>query len=49
VGAFYCFVAVGIFFLAQKEMSQAGLAPTRTLRVLKEDQIWMQNEARSQV
>lgn len=49
VGAFYCFVAAGIFFLAQKEMAQAGLTPTRTLRVLKEDQIWMQNEARSQV
>jgi Putative Actinobacterial Holin-X, holin superfamily III len=49
VGAFYCFVAAGVFFLAQKEMSSAGLAPMRTLRVLKEDQIWMQNEARSQV
>ena len=48
VGAFYLFIAAGVFFLAQKEMAQAGLAPTRTMKVLKEDQIWMQNEARSQ-
>ena len=30
-------------------LTQTGIAPTRTLRVLKQDQIWIQNEARSQV
>ena len=45
----YFIAAVGLFVLGRRELMQAGLVPTRTLRVLKEDQIWIQNEARSQV
>jgi uncharacterized membrane protein YqjE len=44
----YFIGAVGLFALGKRELAQAGIVPTRTLRVLKEDQIWIQNEARSQ-
>jgi hypothetical protein len=49
VAAFYFIAAFGAFYFGKRELSQTGLVPTRTLRVLKEDQIWIQNEARSQV
>lgn len=49
VTAFYVIAAFGLFYLGKRELTQTGVAPTRTLRVLKQDQIWMQNEARSQV
>ena len=49
VSAIYFFAAVGLFYLGKRELTQAGIAPTRTIRVLKQDQIWIQNEARSQV
>lgn len=49
VTAIYFIVAGGLFYLGKRGLTQAGVAPTRTLRVLKEDQIWIQNEARSQV
>jgi hypothetical protein len=44
----YFVLAGGLFYLGRRELTQVGLAPTRTMRVLKEDQIWIQNEARSQ-
>jgi hypothetical protein len=34
-------------WLAYREISATGLAPTRTINVLKQDQIWIQNEART--
>lgn len=49
VTAFYILAAFGLFYLGKRELTQAGIAPTRTMRVLKQDQIWIQNEARSQV
>ena len=48
VTAFYVIAAFGLFYLGKRELTQTGVAPTRTLRVLKQDQIWIQNEARSQ-
>jgi hypothetical protein len=45
----YLVAAFGLFYLGRRVLTQAGVVPQRTLRVLKEDQIWMQNEARSQV
>ena len=48
VTAIYFVVASGLFYLGRRELTQAGIAPARTLRVLKEDQIWIQNEARTQ-
>ena len=49
VAAFYFVASFGAYHFGRRELSQTGLAPTRTLKVLKEDQIWIQNEARSQV
>ena len=49
VTALYAIAAFGLFYLGKRELTQTGMAPTRTLRVLKQDQIWIQNEARSQV
>jgi hypothetical protein len=49
VTAIYFPAAIGLFVVGKKELMQAGIAPTRTLRVLKEDEIWIQNEARTQV
>jgi fatty acid desaturase len=45
----YFIGAFGLYYLGKRELTQTGLAPLRTMRVLKEDQIWIQNEARSQV
>lgn len=49
VGVFYFLVAGATAFLAVREMRAEGVTPTRTLKVLKQDQIWLQNEARSQL
>ena len=49
VTAFYVIAAFGLFYLGKRELTRTGVAPGRTLRVLKQDQIWIQNEARSQV
>lgn len=55
---FFAFIIVGIAYLlvgailatfALRELSQRGLKPERTMRVLKQDQIWLQSEARQQV
>jgi hypothetical protein len=32
-----------------RTLTSQGLTPERTLRVLKEDQIWLQSEARTQL
>ena len=32
-----------------RSLRETGVAPTRTLRVLKDDQIWISNEARAQL
>lgn len=32
-----------------RSLSEAGVAPKRTLKVLKDDQIWISNEARAQL
>lgn len=49
VTAIYFFAAVGMFYLGKRELTQAGVVPKRTLHVLKQDQVWIRNEARSQV
>jgi len=49
VTAFHIIAAFGLFYLGKRELTQTGIAPTRTMRVLKQDQIWIQNEARSKV
>lgn len=49
IGVFYCAVAGITALMAIREIQGEGLVPTRTLKVLKQDQIWLQNEARSQL
>jgi uncharacterized membrane protein YqjE len=47
VGILYVAGAGIAGWMGYKEVSQQGMAPKRTLRVLKQDQAWLQNEARS--
>ncbi len=49
VGISYLLVAGATAGLALREWKAEGVAPTRTIKVLKQDQIWLQNEARSQL
>jgi hypothetical protein len=43
----YAFVGSIMAWVGYREISTEGLAPQRTIRVLKQDQMWIQNEARS--
>ncbi len=36
-------------WIAKSKWQEAGVAPKRTLRVLKDDQLWISNEARAQI
>ncbi|HMC29346.1 MAG TPA: phage holin family protein [Candidatus Angelobacter sp.] len=47
VGGAYLALAIAIGWFAYGEITSAGITPTRTLRVLKQDQVWLQNEART--
>lgn len=47
VGLLYLILAAVTAGIGYAEISHNQLKPERTLRVLKEDQIWIQNEARS--
>lgn len=41
-------IAGGVFgYLGYREITAQGMAPTRTIKVLKQDQVWIQNEARA--
>ena len=48
VAAVYLAVAGTIAWLAYREIQFAGVTPKRTMEVLKQDQVWLQNEARQQ-
>ena len=54
----WAFLAVGLFYaclagllggLGYREIRSTGLMPKRTLKVLHQDQVWLQGEARSQL
>lgn len=47
VGAVYMVLAGAVGWFAYSEITEAGITPTRTLKVLKQDQVWLQNEART--
>ena len=49
VAAIYFVASFGTYYFGKRDLSQTGLVPTRTLRVLKQDRIWIENEARSQI
>lgn len=47
VGGLYLVTGGLMGWFGYKEISAEGLAPKRTLRVLKQDQIWIKNETRA--
>lgn len=47
VGGIYLVGGVVIGWFGYSEVVAAGVAPTRTMEVLKQDQVWIQNEART--
>ena len=55
---FFSFLIVGVLYsivggmaavFGLKELRAQGIMPKKTLKVLKEDQVWLQQEARTQV
>ena len=55
---FFSFLIVGVLYsiiggmtavFGLKELRAQGIMPQKTIKVLKEDQIWLQHEARTQV
>ncbi|HEX6465780.1 MAG TPA: phage holin family protein [Terriglobales bacterium] len=49
VGFFYVLAGGALYFIGMREFKAEGFVPVRTMRVLKQDQVWLQNEARSQL
>ena len=58
VGIGYALLAVGMGYLllgillgglGYREIARQGMAPQRTIHVLKQDQAWLQSEAKSQM
>ncbi len=49
VGGAYVFLAAIMATFAVRGLRQTGVAPKRTLRILKEDRVWLSSEARYQV
>ena len=47
IGVLYLIIAGACAWIGINELSNAGVAPKRTLEVLKQDQVWLQTEARS--
>jgi uncharacterized membrane protein YqjE len=47
VTVFYGVVGGILAWMGSKQIKAEGLAPDRTLRVLKQDQLWIKNEARA--
>lgn len=55
---FFAFLIVGVLWsiaggtcaiFAWREFKEQGLAPKKTINVLKQDQVWLQSEARTQL
>ena len=47
VGGAYLVFGIFVGWLAYKEVTAQSMKPERTLQVLKQDQIWIQQEAKS--
>jgi hypothetical protein len=47
VGGAYALIGVALGWYAYGEVTSVGIVPNRTARVLKEDQVWLQNEVRT--
>jgi hypothetical protein len=49
VGMVYSVVGVVVLTVGWQRIKRQGLAPERTIRVLKQDQIWLQTEVKTQL
>lgn len=49
IGVLYSIIGGMCALFAWREFREQGLAPKKTMKVLKEDQIWLQTEARTQL
>ena len=47
IGGLYLVAAIVVGWFAYAELREVGVTPKRTLQVLKQDQVWIQNEART--
>jgi uncharacterized membrane protein YqjE len=47
VTALYLVAGLAVGWFAYSELLSVGVAPKRTMQVLKQDQVWIQNEART--
>jgi len=47
IGGLYLIAAIVVGWFAYAELREVGVTPKRTLQVLKQDQVWIQNEART--
>ena len=47
VGGAYALIGVALGWFAYGEVTSVGIMPNRTVRVLKEDQVWLQNEVKT--
>jgi putative superfamily III holin-X len=47
IGVAYLLGGVALGWFAYSELMATGIAPNRTIEVLKQDQVWIQNEART--
>jgi uncharacterized membrane protein YqjE len=48
VGAAYLFIGILIASMGWKRLKETRLTPERTIRTLKEDQVWLQTEVKTQ-
>jgi len=49
VGVFYAIAGGVAVLFAWRDVSEHGVVPERTMRVLKDDQLWIRNEAKVQL
>lgn len=49
VGVVYAIFGGGLLAVGYRGISKKGLVPERTIKVLKDDKNWLQNEARTQL
>lgn len=47
VAGLYLVAGLAVGWFAYSELLSVGVAPKRTMQVLKQDQVWIQNEART--
>ena len=49
VGVVYTILAAAALWMGYGRLTRQGLMPERTINVLKEDKVWLQNESRTQL